>query len=308
MIIAHRFLVACAILVTVLSPVFAQEFLDFVVDAPSAATMSEIESLRFELDELRQETKLRTVSSDELALPPIDLQRFNNTAVRGAEDFRGAIILPGTDVALRIDGFARFDAIYDTGLVETGISLFPGLVALDGTAEAGQRGQTTLSASQSRLSFDAQTNTEFGKLRGLIEMDFLTPGLRPRLRHVYGEWTVGDTTLLGGQTWTAFMDPGALPQAIPDTTASGAIFRRTPQLRYTVRRNELLTYAISLEESQPTDFQRPDPATDQLLKRWPDAIAQVRFANPEIGSLQIASLVRGLGYEDAAGDEHLRTA
>lgn len=275
------------------------------LEGPSTALGND--SLEAELRELQSQLRSRRKQPEELTPPPIDPQRFNNTVVVGAEDFRGAIVLPGTDVALRIDGFARADAIYDTGLVESGVLLFPGLVALDGTPSAAQRGQTTLSARQSRLSFDAQADADIGKLRGFVEMDFLSNDLGPRLRHLFGEWEIGQVTVLGGQTWTTFMDPGALPPAIPETTASGAVFRRPTLFRMTTQRNKCFSWSLAIEESDPLDIRPPDPATDQLLKRWPDAVAQLRWADPELGSLQIASLVRGLGFQDNFGEEHLRT-
>lgn len=131
-----------------------------------ADTATEIEPLRAELKTLRQQVQRRSVSADALLAPPVDPERFNRDSVVEAGDFRGAILLPGTDVSLRIDGYARFDAIYDNGFVGSGISLFPATIALDQTPLAQRRGKTKLTGGQSRLSFDGQADTEVGKLRG----------------------------------------------------------------------------------------------------------------------------------------------
>lgn len=273
----------------------------------ASPTVSEIESLRSEVAQLREQMQERTITSDQLLPPPIDPQRLlRYDAVRAAST-RGAFFLPGTDVYFRIDGYARGDFIYDTGFVGSGIQLFPSTIALDGSPEAQRRGQTQLTGSQSRLSFDGQANSDIGHLRGYVELDFLKDGTDPRLRHVYGEWDVGDQNLIGGQTWSTFMDPAALPGTIAETSAAGVIFRRTPQFRFTQTLSDLLNYSVAIEDPLSNDFTLPDPMTDGVLERWPDFVARFRIADKDVGSFQIASLVRGIGYEDTLGDEHLRT-
>ena len=141
-------------------------------------TATEIESLRAELETLRQQVQRRSVSADDLLAPPVDPERFNRDNVVEAGDFRGAILLPGTDVSLRIDGDAGLTRYYDTGFVGSGIRLFPATIALDQSPLAQRRGKTTLTGAQSRLSFDAQAKTEIGRLRGFVELDFLENELR----------------------------------------------------------------------------------------------------------------------------------
>lgn len=269
--------------------------------------VSEIESLRTEIAQLREQIQERTISSAELLPPPIDPQRLlRYDAVRAANS-RGAFFLPGTDVYLRIDGYARGDFIYDTGFVGSGIQLFPSTIALDGSPDAQRRGRTQLTGGQSRLSFDGQADSDIGRLRGYVELDFLKDGTDPRLRHVYGEWEVGDQDLIGGQTWSTFMDPAAIPGTIAETSAAGVIFRRQPQFRFTQALNDVLNYSIAIENPLSNDFTLPDPILDVPLTRWPDFVARIRIADKNIGSFQLASLVRGIGYEDTLGDEHLRT-
>ncbi len=270
-------------------------------------TATEIESLRAELETLRQQVQRRSVSADDLLAPPVDPERFNRDSVVEPGDFRGAILLPGTDVSLRIDGYARFDAIYDTGFVGSGIRLFPATIALDQSPLAQRRGKTTLTGAQSRLSFDAQAKTEIGRLRGFVELDFLENDIDPRIRHVFGEWNLGGTDIIGGQTWSTFMDPGSLPQLVPITAGAGSIFRRPPQLRLTRRLTKGLACAIALEDPASFDFTLPDPVNDRFLQRWPDFVARVRFVSANASTLQVASLVRGIGFENAGGQERLRT-
>jgi hypothetical protein len=103
------------------------------------------------------------------------------------------------------------------------------------------------------------------------------------------------------------MDPGAVPFTIPETTAAGAVFARQPQLRLTRRFGEHRSFSVAVEDPVSDDFTLPSPTTDQRLERWPDFVSRVIFANPDYGSIQFASIVRGIGFEDQLGTEHLRT-
>ncbi len=279
---------------------------DPAANLPTDAAI-EIESLRAELETLRQQMARRSVEADDLLAPPVDPERFNRDSVVEPGDFRGAILLPGTDVSLRIDGYARFDAIYDTGFVGSGIRLFPATIALDQTPLAQRRGKTTLSGAQSRLSFDAQAKTEIGKMRGFVELDFLENDIDPRIRHVFGEWNLGKTDIIGGQTWSTFMGPGSLPQLVPITAGAGSVFRRPPQLRVTRNLMQGLACAIALEDPASFDFTLPDPVNDRFLQRWPDFVARIRVVTANASTLQVASLVRGIGFENSVGQERLRT-
>ncbi len=266
--------------------------------AQETVTSEEFERLQRELFELRRQVESREVPSSELLAPPVDPQRIIRTG-----DFHGAFLIPGTDVSLRIGGYARVDSLYDSGFVATGIQLFPSSIALDGSPLAGRRGQTKITGSQSRLNFDAQAETDVGRLRGFVELDFLQNDVNPRLRHAFGQWEVGETTLIGGQTWSTFMDPASLPFVVPETTAVGAIFRRQGMLRVQHQWNDCTSLALALEAPTDSDYTLPTPTTDQVFGRYPDLIARVRFSDCRSRTLQVASLVRGIGFEDAMGRE-----
>jgi hypothetical protein len=263
--------------------------------------LAEFEQLRSEISELRRQVDSQSAPPTDLLAPPVDPQQIIRTG-----EFRGAFLIPGTDVSLRIGGYARGDVFYDTGYVATGIQLFPSAIALDGTPFAGSRGQTTITGSQSRLNFDAQSTTEIGRLRGFVEMDFLQDNVSPRLRHAFGEWQHIDTTLIAGRTWTTFMDPAALPFVVAETTAVGAVFRRQGMFRIEHERSELTTVSFAIENPTSNDYTLPQPATDQPFGRLPDLIGSIRFADSDIGSLQIASMVRCIGFEDNVGQETLK--
>ena len=272
---------------------------------PDDEQRSQVKDLRSEIAELQKQLESRSVQPGNLLAPPVDPQRLVRDPVRAGE-FRGAFLIPGTDVSLRIGGYARGDAMYDTGFVGSGLLLFPSVVTLDGSPLAARRGRTQLTGSQSRLNFDAQAKTDLGRLRGFAEIDFLQDRTNPRLRHAFGEWKFDESDLIGGMTWSTFMDPAALPQTVPETSAAGAIFRRQAQIRYTQRVTDCFNFSVAIEEPTSDDFTFPAPLTDQPLERWPDFVGRIRFEDAEIGTFQIAALVRSLGFEDVTGDEHLR--
>lgn len=81
------------------------------------ALQSEVQELRRVIDELQSTVSRRVVAPTELRPPPpnpTDLL-LEGTLRRG--EFRGAFLIPDTDVSLRIFGFVKADAAYDTGFV-----------------------------------------------------------------------------------------------------------------------------------------------------------------------------------------------
>ncbi|MBT3606524.1 MAG: hypothetical protein HN521_25920, partial [Candidatus Latescibacteria bacterium] len=115
--------------------------------------------------------------------------------------------IPGTAISLRFGGYAKFDALYDHGVMLAGVRYFPDLIAVDGTPPARNDGVTQLSAAQTRFSLKAQAPTPIGKLSAFIEMDFFGPGNVTRLRHGIGQ----AGSVLAGHTWSTFMDLYSLP-------------------------------------------------------------------------------------------------
>ena len=71
---------------------------------------ADVEELRSEVEELRRLVDERNVSTQDLLEPPIDPQRLVE-----AGDSRGAILLPGTDVSLRIGGYRLAFPVYSPG-------------------------------------------------------------------------------------------------------------------------------------------------------------------------------------------------
>ena len=157
------------------------------------------------------------------------------TGLLSEGEFPGSFKLPGTNTSLGFYGYAKLDIIRDLNAFQGDSPSFPA-IPLDGTAAARRQGATRLQARQSRFNIETRTPTEFGTLRTLIEGDFFGTGGNAltsnsttfRLRHAYGE--LGP--VLGGQTWSNFMDPQSIPETVDFNGPAGQIFIRQGQLRY----------------------------------------------------------------------------
>ncbi|MCK7579327.1 MAG: porin [Chromatiales bacterium] len=155
-------------------------------------------------------------------------------------DVKGSFKIPGTDTSLAFGGYVKVDAIYNS--VSTGADriadqfLIPPAIPV-GSSTRGEHSELTLTARESRLWLKSFTPTVWGDLNTYLEMDFyaddpiderVTNPHGPRLRHAYG--TLGN--LLGGQTWSTFMNVAALPELNDFGGPVGQIFVRQPLIRW----------------------------------------------------------------------------
>ncbi|ASP39399.1 porin [Bacterioplanes sanyensis] len=143
-------------------------------------------------------------------------------------------------------GYIKLDAMmstYSDGDVGSGSIIRDFYVPSGTPVSGGSADETThfdMHAKTSRLNF--KTNTDLGnghQVMTFIEMDFLASAqgnevvsnsYSPRLRHAFvrtGPWTFG-------QTWSTFMNVGALPETVDFLGVSdGTVFARQTQIRYT---------------------------------------------------------------------------
>lgn len=163
---------------------------------------------------------------------------------------------------------------------------------------SGGTGEETSSvdftAKSSRLNFKTVTTTESGeKVTGFIEMDFLTTSGNevvsnsnsPRLRHAF--FTYNNLTF--GQTWSTFMNVGALPETVDFLGVSdGTVFNRQAQIRYTMG-----DFQFALENPESTVA--GVGATDDV--GLPDIVARY---NIKAGSnaFTIAAIGRQMAYQN----------
>ncbi|WP_420589909.1 DcaP family trimeric outer membrane transporter [Bacterioplanoides sp.] len=150
-------------------------------------------------------------------------------------------------------------------------------------------------AKTSRFNFKTVTDFENGqKITSFIELDFmLAPGgnevvsnsYNPRLRHAFiktGNW-------LFGQTWSTFMNVGALPETADFLGVSdGTVFSRQAMIRYTNG-----NFQFALENSETTT---PGANDDGTL---PDVVARYNFKAGK-NAFTVAAIGRQLSTYTAA--------
>lgn len=212
----------------------------------------------------------------------------------------------GTSVSLK--GYVKFDAMmsqYDNGSFPANAwyrdFYVPSTIPV-GDEESSENTVVDMHVRQSRFALATNSDVDGTSLKTYIEMDFmLTPGnerisnsYSPRLRHAfltYGNWTYG-------QTWSTFMNVGALPETldfIGNTDAT--IFVRQSMVRYT---NGGFQFALENPETTITPYGGGTRiVTDD--NSLPDLVLRYNYSNDTV-KVTVAGLARQLEYADAGAD------
>jgi hypothetical protein len=205
---------------------------------------------------------------------------------------------------IKFSGYIKADAIfsdYSDGSLGSGNLgrdfYIPSLTPVGGNAESTQ---FDAHIRQSRFRFTTTTPTDEGNtITGVLEFDLLvTPGgnervsnsYLPRVRHAFIKYK-GFTV---GQTWSTFMDVGALPEAIDFIgNTDGTIFIRQALLRYTTGSWE---FAVENPETTITPFGGGGRivSDDNAI---PDFVARYTHKT-DWGYIKVAGLARQLAYNN----------
>ncbi len=206
-----------------------------------------------------------------------------------------------------IGGFLKLSALYtdtDSGTIAGGAGGTARTFFLPSATPVAASGATTeshqtldLTARESRINFKMVKDVDGHKVTAYYEMDFLTTGggnevvsnsYSPRMRHAF--FSVDNW--LFGQTWSTFMDTGALPQAVDFLGAvESTVFIRQPQVRYSSG-----AFQIALEN--PESF--VTGSTDRDVGVIPDIAANYKFKG-NWGHFRVNGLVRQITVDEGAG-------
>ena len=215
--------------------------------------------------------------------------RVNNVPVDPAT--QGFFPIPGTPSRLKIDGYAKLDAIIDTKPAGNPDRFVPSTIPI-GLTDAQQTPSTTLHVRQTRINFDFRSPTDFGsEFRTFAEIDFFGTDapVDPRMRHFYGQLA----NFLVGQTWTTFTDVDAFPDSLDDQGSGVAVKLRQAQVRYTQRLRAGQNIAFAIE--RPLTETRQISPGGAPYSPAPDVVVRYRFDRSR-GHIQATSLFRSLGY------------
>jgi hypothetical protein len=242
----------------------------------------------------------------------------DDAVVKG--DIPGSFRVPGTDVSLRLYGFAELDWVHDFGgdNSDNDYSTFAYYMPVSGTPEARRTNRDYLTIRESRLGLEAATPTRFGVLSAKLEGDFnneprhgnsstygdsghvytqmATNSYGFRVRHAYGQFG----GLLVGQTWSTFMDVDDFPETVDYNGPPGGTFIRQPQIRYAYGTVSAGTFTAALENS---DSYVLDPSSDapyaSSLSRLPDLVARWDRGF-DFGALSVRAVTQELRIKDGA--------
>jgi hypothetical protein len=228
--------------------------------------------------------------------------RSGDRDVRG--DRKGFIEFPETGARLRIGGFVKMDAMYDTRPMGTRDWFVPSSIPTSGV-DASRGPQFGMNARASRLNLDWRRPTELGEIKGFIEFNFFGSDRNDfvqgphafNLPHAYlqvGPWTAG-------RTFSLFMDIDSYPDTLDFYGPNSAAFAINTQLRYARALGQSLTLAGSVESPPAADGITCTGFTAcSSRKRAPDLVTRVRWEN-EHGHVQLSLAARHLAYGSGAG-------
>lgn len=212
-----------------------------------------------------------------------------------------SIRLPGTDLSLKIGGYVKLDFIQDFQSIGNRFQFKTDTIPVRGATAAGLSGQTTLHARETRLLFDLSGQSNRHRYRAYFEGDFYGDNNSLRIRHAYGEFG----NLLGGQTWSTFMDITARPRPIDYEGPDAEVFVRQAMLRWTQAISPRWKFAIAAEESS-SQFAIPAALAGEARSRLPDFPAFLRYEQPR-GHFQVATILRQLRFDGIEGQPDAAT-
>jgi hypothetical protein len=227
-----------------------------------------------------------TVDRKEFSDDKLAAARFDNVPLD--PKYKGYFRLPGTQMIMKIGGYAKTDFIYDLKPAGNPDAFVPSSFPIPQPANVDN---ATISVRPTRLSLDFRAPfLKIGDARFYIEGDFFgTNSTTPRLRHAYSQ--VGN--LLIGQTFSNFMDPDAFPDTLDFQGPNGMVSLRNPQFRYGFALTPSLSLHVSVEKpSSDVIFQTPQFSA-QPNAPAPDGTVRVR-KEFERGHIQVAGLFRSI--------------
>ncbi|MFA0810862.1 DcaP family trimeric outer membrane transporter [Microbulbifer epialgicus] len=274
---------------------------------------TKIQRQKATLDALRQQAKeLRQAIPEDPSLPPGPKYQHAETYPSELEteiaeaptNWPGSIQVTGSEMQVKISGFAELDANYDTGaIVSPAEFITSAIVTSDRTAAEGEDGQTNVSVQVSRLEVETRAPWGGRKINTEMAVDFLRDftSAEPvlQLREAYGQVSdilLGGSLLLG-QDWSTFTNLTAAPNTLDYEGPNSMLSLRHPMVRWERVFLSTLSLRVALEAPDERIF---EGAIE--VSRWPDLVVAVISQTDHMnfqGSLVLRDL-RGSGEPQSA--------
>jgi hypothetical protein len=194
----------------------------------------------------------------------------------------------------KLGGYVKVDLIHDFNEIGSTDSFDPRTIPTMDDGDPGDR--TRIHARQTRFNVDVQGPTSAGPFRAFAEGDFFSDQNGFRMRHAYG--TIGH--VLGGQTWTTFMDEAAMPETIDFESPIAFPLVRQAQVRWTQEIGDDGDYfALSLEDPD-SDVIPPTGVAGATEEPAPDFNARWHIKNSR-GHVQLAGFAGMARFDPDVG-------
>ncbi|WP_379866543.1 DcaP family trimeric outer membrane transporter [Marinobacter sp. M5B] len=217
-------------------------------------------------------------------------------------NWRPTFRFPGTETDIRLGGYLKADFIYD---MDNDMGEVTNPFLADVTPRETD-GKFSAHALESRINIGTSTATDYGQLNTYFESHFLgRPGLGEgelnQLRHAYME--LGP--VLAGRTWSNVMSFIGSPRIVKLGSPTGGTFRRTTQLRYSMKPAKSHQLTLSLEDHDVKLVNasgNPTPRDDIGIDG--NSSAPALTARYEFGRrFALAGMVRELDVESSGIDD-----
>lgn len=232
---------------------------------------------------------------------PAGASRLDNQAPPTDPELKGFIPIPGTDTMIRLGGYAKLDAMYDTKPMGNTDQFVTASIPVP--HEQDESGNFNMHARQTRFSFEVRRPSNFGgTMRFYLENDFFggdNGQYNFHLRQAFGQ--LGNT--YGGYGYSAFMDADALPDTLDFAGPGGQLFLLQPSIHQAFHLGKSSSLTLSVE--------KPDSEVSTIVpnenvrgtQQIPDVILALRTEH-DWGHVQGGVVGRQLGYTNGVRNDH----
>jgi hypothetical protein len=204
------------------------------------------------------------------------------------------------DFTWKFGGYIKVDLIHDFNDIGSTDSF--DVRTIPTTGEASNGSNTRLHARQTRFNMDVAGPIENGdQFHAFVEGDFFGDGNSFRMRHAYGELAMKDSgTVLAGQTWTTFMDDGAMPETLDFESPVAFPQIRQTQVRWSEKINDSGDYWAVAVEDPANEIIEPTAVTGVSKAPYPDLTGRVHWEN-KLGHVQLGLFAGKARFEPDNG-------
>lgn len=197
------------------------------------------------------------------------------------------------EYTLKLGGYIKVDLIHDFDEIGSTDSFDPRTIPTSGADEPGDN--TRLHARQSRLNLDVRGPSSIGPFRAFVEGDFFGDKSTFRLRHAYA--TTG--AVLGGQTWSTFMDEEIMPETLDFEEPIAYPMVRQAQVRLTRTFEDGSYFAIALEDPD-SDVAIDSSVAGEAEEPWPDLNGRLHWKHAR-GHAQLGLFAGMARFDPSSG-------